>query len=135
VNTRFDGKLIMIVDDELGAVFSRMIRLRGGEAVYTDNAISALTWLEECERLPDAMLVDVVLIGPIDGVGLVRMVSQRYPQIGLVCISGYGQPPDLTECAFVAKPPQPEMLFDALAEAADAGENGDNGDAPDSQAG
>jgi len=53
------------------------------------NAEDAISVLERADGYVSAVLTDVNLPGPMDGLGLARYVSRRWPSIGLLMTSGH----------------------------------------------
>lgn len=113
-----DLPVVLIVEDE------PLVRLLAGEilmesglrSIEAPNADEALMLLE---AKPDiaALLTDVRMPGSIDGFGLARLVSMRWPHVGIVVCSAEALPGegDLPEgVLFLAKPYQPSSLLAAV---------------------
>ena len=60
----------------------------GYDTDYRDSADAALQVLEEGTRI-DLVFSDIVMPGPIDGVGLAREIRSRYPTLPVVLTTGY----------------------------------------------
>ena len=77
---------VLIVDDEAGnrEVLTRVLRKRGYEAHAVGDGEAALALIEAAERLPDLILLDVMLPG-IDGFSLCRKLKTD-PETRLVPI-------------------------------------------------
>jgi two-component system, response regulator PdtaR len=110
--------IILVVEDE--AIVRMVTADVLGEAGY--NVIEAVNSTEALELLdarPDVslMLTDVRMPGELDGYTLSRLVSMKYPAIGIIVISGDSPPgeSDLPQGArFLPKPVLPSVLLKAV---------------------
>ena len=76
--------------------------------MYRDSAEAALGLLEDGAKI-DLVFTDIVMPGTMDGIGLAREISSRYPNLPVVLTTGYS---DATK----AVPPNLKILrkpFDA----------------------
>ena len=82
--------MVLIVDDspEVAEVTSSLFEHLGYDTDYRDSADAALQLLEEGTRI-DLVFSDIVMPGPIDGVGLAREIRSRYPKLPVVLTTGY----------------------------------------------
>jgi two-component system, response regulator PdtaR len=83
------------------------------EAVNADEAISIL------QARPDvqAVLTDIEMPGSMNGLGLARVIRDRWPQVGIVATSGRAQPgaDDVSDAvAFVSKPYLPDTIINVI---------------------
>ena len=81
---------VLIVDDsaEVAEVTSSLFEHLGYATVYRDSADAALKLLEGGAKI-DLVFSDIVMPGPIDGVGLAREIRSRYPDLPIVLTTGY----------------------------------------------
>ena len=81
---------VLIVDDspEVAEVTSSLFEHLGYTTVYRDSADAALRLLEEGTKI-DLVFSDIVMPGPIDGVGLAREIRARFPDVPVVLTTGY----------------------------------------------
>jgi CheY-like chemotaxis protein len=108
---------VLIVDDsaEVAEVTSSLFEHLGYATVYRDSADAALRLLEEGAKI-DLVFSDIVMPGPIDGVGLAREIRSRYPDLPVVLTTGYSDaaqaaPPNLR---ILQKPFDTEALRDFI---------------------
>jgi CheY-like chemotaxis protein len=108
---RNDQTLVLVVEDE---PFVRMIAAEGLEDAGFEvlEAASADDALEILDSRDDVgvLFTDVNMPGSVDGVGLAKLVHERWPELRIVITSGMDRPrakdiPD--EGRFVAKPYRP----------------------------
>ena len=81
---------VLIVDDsaEVAEVTSSLFEHLGYATAYRDSADAALRLLEDGAKI-DLVFSDIVMPGPIDGVGLAREIRSRYPDLPVVLTTGY----------------------------------------------
>lgn len=109
--------VVMLVDDEpLIAEFARMVLDREGYEVLTAyDAEGALEVFEREHPRVQAVLSDVVMPGPMDGLELVQRIRQMAPEIPVILVSGYMRPGlPLAGCTLLAKPFTAEALVAAV---------------------
>jgi PAS domain S-box-containing protein len=92
---------VLIVDDsaEVAEVTATLFENIGYATIYRDSADAALRLLEDGAKI-DLVFSDIVMPGPIDGVGLAREIRARYPALPVVLTTGYSDaaqaaPPNL----------------------------------------
>ena len=94
---------LLIVDDDVLLVSSleELLKDSGFEVVGTaGSAATALSLAEE--RRPELALIDIRLLGPIDGIELARQLRNRF-QIPAIFLSGLADP-ETRERALLAQP-------------------------------
>jgi PAS domain S-box-containing protein len=108
---------VLIVDDsaEVAEVTASLFEHIGYATVYCDSADAALRLLEDGAKI-DLVFSDIVMPGPIDGVGLAREIRSRYPDLPVVLTTGYSDaaqaaPPNLR---ILRKPFDTEALRDFI---------------------
>jgi CheY-like chemotaxis protein len=81
---------ILVVEDESAVrrMAVRMLESLGYQTVEADTAATALAVLEATPQVA-ALFTDVVLPGPLNGVGLARQAVQRRPDLKVLFTSGY----------------------------------------------
>ncbi|MCB1342752.1 MAG: response regulator [Pseudooceanicola sp.] len=81
---------ILIVDDEPGItrVMARQLQLDGHVVRVAQDAEQALSILE-VEPLPDLIITDLMMPGPIQGNRLSEIIHDRYPGAKVLLMSGY----------------------------------------------
>jgi PAS domain S-box-containing protein len=82
--------MVLVVDDsaEVAEVTSSLFEALGYDTVYSDSAESALKLLADGAKI-DLVFSDIVMPGPIDGVGLANEVRSLYPRLPVVLTTGY----------------------------------------------
>ncbi len=106
--------IILVVEDEVIIRLSTAYNLRdlGWDVREAANAAEALHVLEQCDEVA-LIFTDIDMPGAMDGLGLARAVSERWPPVIIVITSGMNQPAedDLPRGAtFIPKPYVPEQL-------------------------
>jgi len=93
--------IVLIVDDstEVAEVTSALFEQLGYETIYRGSAEAALNLLGNGPKI-DLVFSDIVMPGPIDGVGLASEVRSLYPHLPVVLTTGYSDaaqavPPNL----------------------------------------
>jgi signal transduction histidine kinase len=110
---------VLLVEDNLdiAAALSPMLEAMGCRVTHFDRALAARDWLSRQDKLPDALLTDVVMPGEMDGVTLAREVRERWPALRVVVMTGYAEQLDaIARMGFdiLPKPCTPGMLAQAL---------------------
>src|SRR5262245_65773198 len=107
---------VLVVDDDALVRFALMEILAeaGIEAIEAANSLEALSAIAAAEDLR-LMVTDIDMPGSINGLGLVRLVRERCPYLGIVVISGqpmqgHSELPD--DITFMQKPFSFERLTD-----------------------
>jgi CheY-like chemotaxis protein len=77
------------VDDsnEVAEVTSSLFEYLGYDTVYRESAEAALEFLKGANI--DLIFSDIVMPGPIDGVGLASEVRSLYPNLPVILTTGY----------------------------------------------
>ena len=112
--------MIVLVEDEplIRLVAGDILAEAGFRTIEACSADEAMTLLE---AKPDAVAIvtDVKMPGSLDGFSLAHLVASRWPETGIVVVSGHAVPGegDLPEGAlFLTKPYQPSALINAVRE-------------------
>jgi PAS domain S-box-containing protein len=88
--TELQRPIVLVVDDspEVAEVTSSLFDHLGYATIYRDSADAALRLLEEGTKI-DLVFSDIVMPGPIDGVGLAREIRARFSHVPVVLTTGY----------------------------------------------
>jgi len=116
---------ILIVDDE--ANIRRMVgALLGGEGFSVREAPDGAAGVAAAvEREPDAVLLDLMMPGTLDGMGALKAMRERYPDLPVVMMSGRAGLSDAVQATklgafhFLEKPLTPEGVLLVLRNALD----------------
>jgi two-component system, response regulator PdtaR len=113
-------KAILVVEDDdlLRELIVELFRGEGFEVLAAENAKQALQQLEVASDIR-LLLTDVNMPGELDGVGLVQLVRQRWPQIASIVSSGRMRPRSEELPPKVRFVPKPWRVSDMLREAND----------------
>jgi DNA-binding response OmpR family regulator len=121
-NALFNGKRILVVDDETAVVqtLKLIFRLRGFDVRTAGSAEEALEILGDWQ--PEVAVLDVILPG-MNGLDLAVLLAQQVPTCRIVHLSGQPRSAELRDQAaleghpfeILAKPMHPEMLLAHLA--------------------
>jgi two-component system, response regulator PdtaR len=112
--------VVLVVEDEaLVRMFAAdLLREEGGFKVFeAGSADEALIVLEATSNEVQAVVTDVEMPGTLDGFTLARIVTQAWPHIGNVVVSGRMAPgPGVLPhgARFLAKPYRPAALIEAV---------------------
>jgi DNA-binding NtrC family response regulator len=111
--------VILVVDDApiLRVLATDVLEWQGYAVIEASNAQAALTILENRTDVR-VLFTDVKMPGELDGIGLAHATRERWPKIGLIITSGFGDPvpEDLPEGAsFVGKPYSIHVLANEVA--------------------
>lgn len=124
---RVEGKLtenrkILVVDDnkELRMLISLTLEFSQCELLEADSAVSGLAMLRAYK--PDIILLDVMMPGEVDGLGLCRMIreDESLKHIRIIILSAKGQQKDIQQGLeagaddYVVKPFSPTELMEKL---------------------
>ena len=113
---------ILVVDDEkkIANVLAERLGLRGFDATPVYDGTSALSLLGKDDF--DGIILDLRL-PDIDGIEVLRQTKGKFPNIGIVILSGHGNEQDFKTClelgaiACFHKPANILKLTEALAQA------------------
>jgi CheY-like chemotaxis protein len=109
-----ESRTVLVVEDEelLRLLGAEMFSVAGFHVVEAGNAQQALGLLRALAAI-HLVFTDVAMPGPMDGLALAHHVSQRWPHIGVIIVSGQGFPDlDLPRGArFHVKPYDPELVL------------------------
>jgi PAS domain S-box-containing protein len=114
VSTR--GVVLLVEDNpDVAEVSAGLLEKLGYEVHAAGDAQAALEALEA--RKFDLVVSDIVMAGPMDGLGLARAIRQRHPDLPLILVTGYSNSAVLAdpEFAVLRKPYQLEDLSRAAA--------------------
>jgi PAS domain S-box-containing protein len=86
------GESILVVedDDEVRALVVQQLARLGYRVQQTNSAAAALDMLSRAEDV-DLLLTDILLPGGMTGVGLIKAVRARHPNLRILCMSGFAQ--------------------------------------------
>lgn len=116
---RFERELeVWVVDDELVIVqmLTAMLEHQGCRITTCTTAAETLRNLEECERAPDILLVDMVM-PDMSGYDLARRARERFPRLPVLFMSGYISDAEILRqpsSRFLQKPFETEQLLEAV---------------------
>ncbi len=82
------ANVILVVDDDdpVRLMISRLLRTQGYTVVQAENARAAQAAIEKL--VPDLVISDIVMPGE-SGIELRRVISDRWPSLPVILISGY----------------------------------------------
>jgi len=111
-----------VVDDEdaVRAVVVRNLQAEGYEVLRAREGREALRELEEIGGAVDLVITDLVMPG-VGGVQLARELTQRYPDLRLIWMSGHPREKEFPRempgkyQTFLMKPVPPDLLLDTVA--------------------
>lgn len=111
---------VLIVDDEhlIRILGCDTLEQGGYQVLEAANAAEALQCLEHGAEVL-VLFTDVNMPGPLDGLGLARLVNDRWPQVKILVTSGQvrPEPSELPEKGlFLSKPYRAEELLAMLRE-------------------
>ncbi|PUB17616.1 PAS domain-containing hybrid sensor histidine kinase/response regulator [Yoonia sediminilitoris] len=113
---------ILVVEDEPGilSMLRKMLTAAGFETYFCGDADRAFAQFGNDADHIDVLLTDMVMPGKLQGLSLAAKMTERYPRMRVVCISGYAseaqQSPagyDMVD-SFLTKPISRIDLIDAL---------------------
>jgi DNA-binding NtrC family response regulator len=83
-------QVILIVDDEEGLRegLSKLLEIEGYAALAAESGEQALEILQQSHI--DLVLTDMRMPG-MNGIDLLKKIRERYPGIGVIILTGYGQ--------------------------------------------
>ena len=107
---------VLLVEDDvlIRLAVAAELRSEGLTVVEAACAAEALSILESGMGI-GAVFTDIYLPGELDGVGLARVIGERFPHIPCILTSGNRLPPNApSDCLFVAKPYDPRHVLRLL---------------------
>jgi PAS domain S-box-containing protein len=110
------GSVLLVEDNpDVAEVSAGLLEQLGYEVHAAGDAQAAIEALEA--RKFNLVVTDIVMAGPMDGLGLARAIRQRYPDLPLILVTGYSNSAVLAdpEFAVLRKPYQLEDLSRAAA--------------------
>jgi two-component system response regulator GlrR len=100
---------ILVVDND--PALRRLLSIRLGAAHYEVEAVgSAREALDECMRLRPKLVITDLRMEPMDGLGLLKELKSRWPELSVIILTAHGTIPDAvraTQCGafgFLVKP-------------------------------
>ena len=86
------GQTVLVVEDnfDLASFTASLLKEQGYATRLASNAEEALELLESGVQV-DCVFSDVVMPGPMNGIQLVSILRQQYPQLALVLATGYSR--------------------------------------------
>jgi signal transduction histidine kinase/CheY-like chemotaxis protein len=114
---KLEGGAALLVEDnpEVAKVAEQMIEQLGYRVQRAGGAKEAL---ELAEGAPfDLVISDIVMAGPMDGVGLARALRQRQPDLPVVLVTGFASSVTELEFAVLRKPFEVSDLSQVIAKA------------------
>jgi CheY-like chemotaxis protein len=83
------GEIALLVEDnpEVARITEQMIAQLGYRVQRADSAAAALALAERIQF--HLVISDIVMAGSMDGVGLVRAIRERHPEVPIVLVTGY----------------------------------------------
>ena len=116
---QLNGAHVLLVEDneELGNISAALLEANGARVLRARDAGQALERAQAGEAI-DIVLSDVVMPGPLDGIGLARALRARRPSLPVLLISGYSSAlAEVSDFTVLHKPCAPEELLAALSAA------------------
>ena len=115
---------VLVVEDELLVRMGISLDLAdsGYSVIEATCAAEALAVLEAGRRI-DLVFSDINMPGPIDGVGLCRVLRRRWPHIPVILTSAHGRPAAQglgADLLFIAKPYLPTAVLAAIGQSIEA---------------
>lgn len=112
------GGRVLLVEDDVLVRMALVIAFNesGIEVIEAGNADDAIQMLQAVPGIR-VVVTDVDMPGSMNGLGLVREVGQRWPEMHILIISGLPLPTGyrtLTNVAVLQKPFSPERLVDVV---------------------
>lgn len=116
---RIDARVLLVEDnDDIGATMQEVLKSLGADVTYVRSADDAMRELSRDPTRYDLVVSDVAMPGSITGIELAQKCRRRWPQLGVVLMTGYtSELQSAVEDGFtvLAKPIVPEMLARAIA--------------------
>jgi len=91
IHTAASARILLVEDDaDVRNYVSRALRRLGYDINSINTGDAALQALEQDSGY-DLLLTDIIMPGHIDGLALAKYVSQNFPGIRVLCMSGYSE--------------------------------------------
>jgi two-component system response regulator GlrR len=122
---------VMVVDEDAGV--RRMLESRLQPNYQVTCAGSASEALDACVRLRPHVVISELRVGPMDGLGLLKELKSRWPDIVVIILTAYGTIPDAVKATqagafgFLVKPVEREELLGQVERAVAASNFSPNG--------
>lgn len=115
VSKRQPSARILVVDDDetMTRLLSQVLRLEGFDVMGAENAVNALSLLEET-GLPVDLLISDVQMPFIDGVTLATMLQEKHPACRILLISGGAGMDSAVPYPLLMKPFAPPVLTEQV---------------------
>jgi CheY-like chemotaxis protein len=112
--------LVLVVDDEplLQLLGVDIAQEAGFAALQAGSADEALLILEARSDIA-VVFTDIAMRGSMDGLGLARLIGERWPDLRIIVSSGRGAPREdqlPAGCVFLEKPFDPDDLAAMIAQ-------------------
>jgi two-component system NtrC family sensor kinase len=115
------GRLLLVEDNvEVAEATEPMLSSWGYQVRAVTSGDSARELLDQAEGGFELLLTDIVMPGSTDGLSLARYVRTRYPQVGIVLMTGHARETDKAMgegFVVLQKPWTPQALAEALEQA------------------
>lgn len=84
---------ILIIDDEplLRELMCELVQGEGNTATALEDADAGMLFLEKNAETIDLVITDVTMPGVLDGLELAQLISERWPHLQVMVVSGYYQ--------------------------------------------
>jgi signal transduction histidine kinase/ActR/RegA family two-component response regulator len=119
------GQPVLLADDDelVRTMTKSMLEHMGYTVLAAASAEQAIDLLERGARV-GLLFTDIVMPGRLNGLGLARLVQQRWPDVRIVLATGYAHERlDLEGVEVLAKPYQVEQVIGALERAYRSGQD------------
>ena len=85
------GTILLVEDEDPVRLFaSRALRSKGYRVLEARSGVAALALLTDADEAIDLLITDVVM-PEMDGPALIEKVRERWPQMRVICVSGYAE--------------------------------------------
>jgi CheY-like chemotaxis protein len=113
---RFTERVVLVVDDEdvVRRLTTRVLTDAGFRVLEAQDGEEAATLLETLGTNGVGLVVSDIRMPRMDGLQLAALVSQRWPTMPLLLVSGQGGAPEGYAGPYFAKPFRPETLLAAV---------------------
>lgn len=115
---RLDARVLLVEDnDDIGVTMQQVLKSLGGTVTYVSSADEAMRELARDASRFDLVVSDVAMPGSITGIELAQCCRRRWPQLGIVLMTGYtSELQAAVDDGFtvLAKPIVPEVLARTL---------------------